>query len=117
MKTFCWQITNAADHVNPSLELLNETLRKAGGRAAIETGPFGSRLTISIEDEVVPTGRPRIAAKEDLTVAQVQHARFMQVPMAEIANTLGVSVRTLHRRWNAAMQAHIHPDTPYSQWP
>ena len=117
METYRWLIRDAASHVNPSIQLLNNALRKAGGQARVESTAIGSCLVIELGEGTKPAGRPRREAKEDLTVAQVLHARFMNVPMTEIAQTLGVSVRTLHRRWKTVTQAHIHPDTPYSQWP
>lgn len=117
MTRFSWLVRDEAAHVNPSLRLLNDALHKAGGQARMESTAFGSRLVIELNDDATPTGRPRVEAKEDLTVAQIQHARFMNVPMTEIAESMGISVRTLHRRWKAAVEAHLHPDTPYSQWP
>ena len=117
MIRFSWLIRNETSHVNPSLRLLNDALHRAGGQALLESTAFGSRLVIELNDIISPTGRPRTEVKEDLTIAQIQHARFMEVPMTVIAKSMGVSVRTLHRRWKAATEAHLHPDTPYSQWP
>ena len=117
MIRFSWIILNESAHANPSLRLLNDALYKVGGQALLERNVLGSRLVIELDDSVTPTGRPRAEAKKDLTVAQIQHARFMNVPMTEIAKSMGISVRTLHRRWKAANEANLHPDTPYSQWP
>ena len=117
MMCFRWIIHNEGKHINPSLRLLNDALHRVGGQVRLENTPFGSRLVIELDDTVAPSGRPRIEVNEDLTIGQVLHARFMNVPMTEIARTLGVSVRTLHRRWKAVTEAHLPPDTPYSQWP
>ena len=117
MIRFSWLIHNEASHVNPSLRLLNDALQKAGGQARLENTSRGSRLVLELGDNTTATGRPRTEVKEDLTIAQILHARFMNVPMTEIAKSMGISVRTLHRRWKAVTEAHLHPDTPYSQWP
>ena len=117
MIRFTWLIHDEAAHVNPSLRLLDDALQKAGGQALLENTALGSRLVIELNDHATPTGRPRSEVKEDLTIAQIQHARFLDVPMADIARSMGISVRTLHRRWKTATEAHLHPDTPYSQWP
>ena len=114
---FSWLIHNEASHVNPSLRLLNDALQKTGGQVRLENTPRGSRLVIELGDNTATTGRPRTDVKEDLTIAQILHARFLNVPMTDIAKSMGISVRTLHRRWKAAAKAHLHPDTPYSQWP
>ena len=117
MIRFSWLVHNEASHVNPSLRLLNDALQKAGGQARLENTSRGSRLVLELGDNTTATGRPRTEVKEDLTIAQILHARFMNVPMTEIAKSMGISVRTLHRRWKAVTEAHLHPDTPYSQWP
>lgn len=117
MTCFRWLIRNEHAYVNPSLRLLNEALHKAGGQARLEHTATGSCLVIELNDNALPPERPRAEVKEDLTIAQIHHARFMNVPMTEIARSMGISVRTLHRRWKAAVEAHLPPDTPYSQWP
>ena len=117
MIRFSWLIYNEASHVNPSLRLLNDALQKAGGQARLENTPRGSRLVIELSDNTTTIGRPRTEVKEDLTIGEILHARFLNVPMTAIAKSMGISVRTLHRRWKAATEAHLHPDTPYSQWP
>ena len=89
---FSWLIHNEASHVNPSLRLLNDALHKAGGQALLESTAFGPRLVIELYNLATPAGRPRAEVKEDLTIAQIQHARFMNVPMTEIARSMGVSV-------------------------
>ena len=114
---FSWLIQNDTSHVNPSLRLLNDALQKTGGQARLENTLRGSRLVIELGDTASTAGRPRTEVKEDLTIAQILHARFLNVPMTDIAKSMGISVRTLHRRWKAAAEAHLHPDTPYSQWP
>ena len=117
MIRFSWLIHDDAAHINPSLRLLNDALNKACGQARLENTPCGSRLVIEFNDNTTTTGRPRTEVKEDLTIAQILHARFLNVPMTDIAKSMGISVRTLHRRWKAATDAHLHPDTPYSKWP
>ena len=117
MIRFSWLIRSEGEHVNPPLRLLSDALHKVGGQAFLESSAFGSRLVIEFNDVSTPTGRPRAEVKEDLTIAQIQHARFLDVPMTDIARSMGISVRTLHRRWKAVTEAHLHPDTPYSQWP
>ena len=117
MIRFSWLVHDEVARVNPSLRLLNDALHKAGGQALLESTAFGPRLVIELYNLATPAGRPRAEVKEDLTIAQIQHARFMNVPMTEIAKSMGISVRTLHRRWKAVTEAHLHPDTPYSQWP
>ena len=117
MIRFHWLVRNEAAYVNPSIRLLNDVLQKTGGQARLESTACGSRLVIELNDDATPAGRPRSDVKEDLTIAQIQHARFLNVPMTDIAKSMGISVRTLHRRWKAAAKAHLHPDTPYSQWP
>ena len=117
MIRFSWLIRNEAAHVNPSLRLLNDALHKAGGQVLLENTAFGPRLILEFHDEARSEGRPRAEVKEDLTIAQIQHARFLDVPMTDIAKSMGISVRTLYRRWKAVTEAHLHPDTPYSQWP
>ena len=117
MTRFSWLVRSEAEHVNPSLRLLNDVLHKSGGLARLENTAFGPRLVIELNDAAVPAGRPRAEVKEDLTIAQILHARFMNVPFTDIAKSMGISVRTLHRRWKAVNDAHLHPDTPYSQWP
>ena len=117
MICFHWLVRNDAAHVNPSIRLLNDALHKLGGQAKLENTALGPCLVIELNDDAAPAGCSRVEAKEDLTIAQIQHARFLNVPMTEIAQSMGVSVRTLHRRWKAAAEAHLHPDTPDSQWP
>ena len=117
MTVYEWDIRNVSSHINPSLSVLNNILRKSGGRASFEQTAFGSRLIIEVDETIGSVGRSRLPAAKDLTVAQIRHSRFLNVPMTDIAKSMGISVRTLHRRWRKAMESHIHPDTPYSQWP
>ena len=117
MPTFRWFIREEKNHINPPIRLLNEALGKTGGSVSVEHSYRGACLLIELDDHIPAVGRPRIPSKKDWTIAQIQHARFLNVPMAEIAQSLGVSVRTLYRRWDAATKAHLHPDTPYSKWP
>ena len=117
MVTFAWNIPAGQEQANPPIHILNNSLREIGGNARIERNANVCRLVIELEGTVSPEGRPRMEAAKDLTLAQVNHARFMNFPMTEIAKDMGISVRTLYRRWNAATQAHVSPDTPYSRWP
>ena len=117
MTVYEWGIRNDVGHSNPSLRILNDVLRKSGGLARVEQTALSKRLIIEIGDAGSSVGRPNLQPVEDLTVDQIYHARFMNVPMTHIAKSMGISVRTLHRRWRKAMESHISPDTPYSQWP
>ena len=117
MLTFTWNISAGQEQANPPIHILNNLLQEMGGGARIERNANGCCLVIELENTKIIKNRHRIDAAEDLTLAQVSHARFMNVSMKEIAKTMGISVRTLYRRWNAATQAHVNPDTPYSQWP
>ena len=117
MTCFRWMIRNEGPHINPPFRLLEDALRKAGGQVRLERTPLGICLVIKLDDSATTLGRKRAEPKEDLTIAQIYHARFMNVPMTEIAHALGVSVRTLHRRWKAALQAQLPSDTPYSMRP
>lgn len=117
MATFRWLIREDGNHINPSIRMLNDALGKTGGNVSVEHGYWGACLVIELDDHISTAGRPRIPAKNDWTISQIQHARFLKVPMTEIAQSLGVSVRTLYRRWDAVTKAHLHPDTPYSKWP
>ena len=117
MTVYEWDIRNVSSRVNPPLRVLNNILRKSGGRASLEQTVLGSRLIIELDEANGTVGRSRLPAAKDMTVAQIRHSRFLNVPMTDIAKSMGISVRTLHRRWRKAMESHIHPDTPYSQWP
>ena len=117
MIRFSWLIRSEGEHVNPPLRLLSDALHKVGGQVLLENTAVGSHLVIELNDEASSAGRPRVEVKKDMTIAQIQHARFMNVPMTVIAESMGISVRTLHRRWKAVSEAHLHPDTPYSRWP
>ena len=117
MATYEWAIQNRANHVNPPLTILNDALRTAGGKAKIVQNALETLLVIELDESVPQTGRPRTPVLKDMTIADILHARFMNVPMTEIAKSMGISVRTLHRRWSSVTRKNIHPDTPYSQWP
>ena len=61
-------------------------------------------------------GRPYAAPNEDLTLAQVRHMKFMNIPMQTIADTIGVSRRTLFRRLQSINGKHLDENTPFSKW-
>ena len=63
-------------------------------------------------------GRPTCKPKNDLTLEQVRHMRFMRVSVADIASTIGVSKRTFYRKWAAlnGNNVDVDYDTPFSKW-
>ena len=61
-------------------------------------------------------GRPSVKPTNDITLASVYHKRFMGLSMEDIAKSIGVSRRTLYRKWEKISDKNIDPDTPFSQW-
>ena len=61
-------------------------------------------------------GRPLVVPKNDLTIARIQHMRFMGVSVDTIAGKIGISKRTFYRRWKQIQWKHLDPETPFSQW-
>ena len=61
-------------------------------------------------------GRPFCEPQNDLTLGRVRHMRFMRVPVAEIAATIGVSKRTFYRKWAALNSKNVDDNTPFSKW-
>ena len=78
-----------------------------------DPGPAGSSL---LPHDNIRKGRPYTAPNEDLTLAQVRHMRFINIPMQIIADTLGVSKRTLFRRLHDINGKHLDENTPFSKW-
>lgn len=69
-----------------------------------------------ISHDDIHRGRPYATPSEDLTLGQVRHMRFMNVPMQTIADSLGVSKRTLYRRLQEINGKHLDENTPFSKW-
>lgn len=69
-----------------------------------------------ISHDDIRRGRPYVTPNEDLTLGQVRHMRFMNVPMQTIADSLGVSKRTLYRRLQEINGKHLDENTPFSKW-
>ena len=117
MTCYEWDLRDEQTAKNPPIRILNEALRKIGGTARLRRNNSCCCLVVEFDETHPLTGRPRKEVREDLTINQIRHARFLGVPMTEIAQSLGISTRTLHRRWKAVIEEHINPETPYSKWP
>ena len=114
---YSWQIADESLECNPSVEILNSALSRIGGKANIIVTENGPCLSIELAEGNNNIGRPRASIVEDLTIADIQHARFMDTSMEEIAKRIGISRRTLYRKWNSINGLNLPSDLPYSRWP
>ena len=71
---------------------------------------------LPMDNERKHRGRPAVQPKNDLTLGQVRHMRFMSIPAETIAKEIGVSKRTFYRRLNEINGKNLSEDTPFSLW-
>lgn len=97
-----------------TIEAINVMLSSEGILFSIQGGEC-PQLTIHKNSSCHP-GRPHARPVNDLTLGDILHKRFMNVPMESIASELGVSRRTLYRKLDAIYGKNIDENTPFSQW-
>ena len=103
------------EHLNPAtIRAINVMLSSEGILFSIKGGEY-PKLTIHKNSSCHP-GRPHVRPVTDLTLGEIHHKRFMNVPMESIASELGVSRRTLYRKLDTVHGKNIDASTPFSQW-
>ena len=80
-----------------------------------ETSSVSSRKKVN-DNTACKRGRKPKSPRNDLTLGQVRHMRFMEMPMKDIAFEIGISKRTLYRRLEQINGLNLPEDTPFSKW-